>query len=137
MENDKETLDYRKGMQKFILVSDENGYLKFMFAEKQYENLTTQAWLTAIGLPADELISNNIRGYVDSTGIYAYIGTDFHASSKIHTDFIKNLGIFTEQYEKEFAELDKELVVYAGLIPTTVGQKYKPLYTEGTLSTYL
>jgi hypothetical protein len=91
-------------------------------------------WFERLGWisPSNETLMEKItRGYVDSSGIYAYTGFDFRIENFVEEDLLKHLS---ELCRKLDIPLDSQ--IYLGLFrPKDVNSRWKPIKYIGTVST--
>lgn len=85
-------------------------------------------WFTSIGLQADEVVRDSVRGFIDDRGIFFYRGEDFLVDEEAEKEFI--------QYLKEIRdslELKDDTEVYGGVTPTD-DVRYPPRKSYGTVA---
>ena len=77
-----------------------------------------EGWITETDRSAMNKI---VRGYVDDTGVYVYVGDDFHCNANELAIFLK----FLPQLNKEL-KINPKLRVHAGMIVKAGSAKYEP-----------
>lgn len=81
------------------------------------EALSHHEWLVKGGIISEEEFNDTIRGYVDKTGIYFYIG-DFETSTMVE--------IIARAWMNHI-DVNPSKPVYCGLIKGEVGERWKPI----------
>lgn len=70
------------------------------------------------------------RGFIDSTGIYAYVGESFWDHFWIEGDLVANADMLA-------AHAPPEAIVWAGMVPGALGERWQPKRRVGTLGELL
>lgn len=82
-----------------------------LFSAPKGLDQTHAQWFESLGVPVDEAIENDVRGYYDGTGLYFYQGKDFHGGDAVKKIVERFLPVF---------DVPPKTNVYVGLIPQEV-----------------
>ena len=88
-------------------------------------------WFTSMGLPADEVVRDCVRGFADDRGIFFYQGEDFEADEGTEKELLKHLPKI-----KDRLKLPDDTEVYGGVTPTD-DVRYPPKKSLGTVGELL
>ena len=81
----------------------------------------------------DRLMEALTRGYVDSTGIYAYTGYDFRTTEAVESELLQHLKELVDQLS-----LNPDTQVFLGLqSPTKINSPWVPRKTLGSVKTLI
>lgn len=90
-----------------------------------FEWFISLGWINAEN--EKDIINSVLRGYVDASGVYFYRGSDFNATEEDAKLFIRFLIFLDDK-----VGIDSNLPVYAGVIKSNIGEKFKPKRFIGT-----
>lgn len=76
----------------------------------------------------DHLMEEITRGYVDSSGIYAYCGFNFRTTGKVEADVRQHIAAIVEK-----TGTSDGTRIYVGLFPTSEKSGWKPIKDLGTV----
>lgn len=81
----------------------------------EFKELSHYDWLVKHADLTEEQFNNTVRGYIDTTGMYFYIG-DFETNEKVEEEAHKWKDI-----------IDEEKSVYCGVHKGKIGEQWKPI----------
>lgn len=111
----------------FVIKDDELRTAPSGSSESHAEWFESLGWMNPEN---DGLMEKVTRGYVDASGIYAYVGYDFRITEYVENDLLKHLPELVK-----FLHLPAETRVYLGLIPQAEnGLKWTPRKAFGTVA---
>lgn len=117
--------EFHANRQMFVIMAEDNMVPSVVFATKGIPG-THSDWFKAIGMSKDT-VETRVRGYIDSTGIYFYIGEDFRGGDKVWNHALKVLELFRQ------AGVPKGTPLFAGVIPQKRFGRWPPKEKMGEL----
>lgn len=105
-------LEFHRQRRMFYIIGD------LMMTGVEGDERGHREWMKDEG--DEDSFDEAIRGYVDSTGVYAYKGRDFSLSPAALSDFEAQFPALVEKMN-----LDADLPVYAGVVPGRIGTRWE------------
>lgn len=107
--------------RKMFAIKDNTLYVNTRETDKSHSEWFREMGWTRNGDTDAEILGAVLRGYVDSTGVYAYRGIEFGAFSSDEALLLRHLPPLAKELG-----IPHDMPVHLGLIKGQIGEKFKP-----------
>ena len=128
---DSDTESFHRARRMFVIVEKQLLIADSDIPDTHAEWFEKEGWLSQEN---DSFMETHVRGFIDSEGIYAYIGYDYRSSRKVEK--ILTSYVLLQQFVVKL-DAERNTSIYAGMRKQERGGKYEPRKFLGSVIDFL